>query len=123
MWQHQIHSEQIRVVDKYNYVEQHFIRLPPGFEFQAHHTTFNQIIFELRHVEKTKINKNRPGFSILKNHLIILNFKISQDEEINLAKAGKYFTFDYIRFCTTHFVLTWKLYQSAESSVSLSDRS
>ena len=122
MWQHQIHSGLIRVVDKYNYVEQHFIRLPLGFEFQAHHTCFNQIIFELRHVEKTKINKE-AGIFPFKKKLIILNFKISQDEEINLAKAGKYFTFDYIRFCTTHFVLTWKLYQSAESSVSLSDRS
>ena len=37
--------------------------LPPRFESQAHHLRFYQIIFELYHVEKTKISKNRLGYS------------------------------------------------------------
>ena len=35
--------------------------LPPRFESQAHHLRFYQFIFELCHVEKTKINKKRQG--------------------------------------------------------------
>ena len=40
------------------------LRLPschPGFESQAHHLRFYQIIFELWHVGWTKINRERPG--------------------------------------------------------------
>ena len=34
--------------------------LPPGFESQAHHLHFYQLLFELCHVERTKINEKRP---------------------------------------------------------------
>ena len=37
-----------------------------GFESQAHHLSFHQFI-ELYNVEKTKINKQRPGLAHLKN--------------------------------------------------------
>ena len=46
----------------------------PRFESQAHHQCFYQFVFQLCHVEKTKINKKRPifekqtpGFSNLQN--------------------------------------------------------
>ena len=42
------------------------LRLPscrPGFESQAHHQCFYQYIFVLCHVEKTKVNKMRPGLA------------------------------------------------------------
>ena len=39
----------------------------PGFESQAHHQFFYQFIFESFHVEKTEINKKRPGNGHLKN--------------------------------------------------------
>ena len=43
--------------------------LPPGFESQAHHLCFYQFIFELCHVEKTKINKKRSGLAHSKKHI------------------------------------------------------
>ena len=46
------------------------LRLPsrrPGFEYQTHQLRFYQIIFDLRHVEKTKINKKRSGLAHFKN--------------------------------------------------------
>ena len=45
------------------------LRLPsrrPGFEYQTHQLRFYQIIFDLRHVEKTKINKKRSGLAHFK---------------------------------------------------------
>ena len=42
------------------------LRLPSyrhGFESQANHECFNQYIFNLYHVEKTIINKKRPGLA------------------------------------------------------------
>ena len=51
------------------------LRLPsccPGFESQAHHLCFHQFI-KLCNVEKTKINKNRPGLAhFFKNFLMYL---------------------------------------------------
>ena len=52
--------------------KQHYLclRLPsccPRFESQAHNLCFYQFRFELCHVEKTKINKKRPGLAHLKN--------------------------------------------------------
>ena len=43
------------------------LRLSPGFESQAHHQRFYQFIFDLCHVEKTKINKMWPGMAHFKN--------------------------------------------------------
>ena len=34
-----------------------------GFKSQAHHLHFYQFLFELFHVEKTKINKKRSGLA------------------------------------------------------------
>ena len=51
------------------------LRLPsyrPGFESQSHHLCFNQIRFELWHIEKMKINKKRPELAHLKNFLYIM---------------------------------------------------
>ena len=42
------------------------LRLPsccPGFKYQAHNLRFFQFIFELGQMEKTKINKKRPGLA------------------------------------------------------------
>ena len=53
------------------------LRLPsccPWFESQAHHLCFYQIIFELLHVEKTKINKKRPGSTHFLEKLQICSF-------------------------------------------------
>ena len=52
------------------------VRLPscrPGFESQAHLLHFYQYIFELRHAEKTKKNKLRPGLA---------HFKINSQSQI-----------------------------------------
>ena len=35
----------------------------PVFESHAHHQCFYQLIFDLCHVEKTKINKKSPGLA------------------------------------------------------------
>ena len=42
--------------------------LPPGFKSQANHLRFYQFIFELCNVEKTKINKDRPGSAHFKKN-------------------------------------------------------
>ena len=57
----------------------HWIRLrfpscSPGFESQVHNLRFYIILFELWNVEKTKINKMKPGLThFLKHYLIKLN--------------------------------------------------
>ena len=38
----------------------------PVFESQAHHLHFNQFIFELFHLEKTKINQKEAGIGPIK---------------------------------------------------------
>ena len=53
--------------------------LTPRVQNKAYHLRFYQIIFELRHVEKTKISKKRPGPAHLKNNYIksILNVSLN----------------------------------------------
>ena len=50
--------------------------LPPRFESQAHHLSFYQFKL-ICHVEKTKINKQRPGLAIFKKEIMTrwLGFK------------------------------------------------
>ena len=50
--------------------------LPPRFESQAHHLCFHQFKL-ICHVEKTKINKQRPGLAIFKKEIMTrwLGFK------------------------------------------------
>ena len=55
------------------------LRLPsrrPGFEYQTHQLRFYQIIFDLRHVEKTKINKKRSGLAHFKNIFLLIPYSL-----------------------------------------------
>ena len=71
----------------------------PGFESQAHHLGFYQFIFEFCHVEKTKINKKRPGRPIEKNMVKIrLNSKAFQNgyDSTNSYSANLWFCCTYL---------------------------
>ena len=61
----------------------------PRFQPQAHHQHFYQFIFDLCHVEKTKINKKRPGLAFLKIVFIgtTLWLDYSQCDQKKIAKC------------------------------------
>ena len=53
------------------WIRLHLPSCSPGFESQAHHLSFYQLVFELSHAEKTKLNKKRQGLAHLKNHQML----------------------------------------------------
>ena len=69
--------------------------LPPGFESQTHHLHFYQFIFEYCHVEKTKINKKRPGFGHFKKTFCHLWVPFSQSLIFYLLSKVK-IAFNYL---------------------------
>ena len=70
------------------------LRLPfccPGFNSQAHHQCLHQIIFELWCVEKTRINKKRPGLADFLKRIVRYSSLVSfwkKDEKL-LKLNGK----------------------------------